>query len=109
MLEVIGVVLLSAGAFFELVAAIGFLRFPSFYTRMHALTVGAVGGTVLPLIGIAFLSLSRRSLDPQWLYLASLCIVTAVLVLIVAPTGSHALIRSAYLHEKRKEEEREER
>lgn len=103
-LEVLGLVLLFIGAFFELVAAIGMLRLPTFYTRMHALTIGAVGGTVVPLIGVALLAFTRIDVGPQRFYLAALCIVSAMLILIVAPTGSHTLVRSAYIHDKYGEE-----
>lgn len=101
--EFIGLALVSLGAFFEIVAAIGVLRLPNFYTRVHAATIGAVGGTVLPLIGIAFLAISRHGVDPSSIYLVILCIASAVLILVIAPTGSHVLMRSAYIYEKRRE------
>ncbi|MEL9940810.1 MAG: monovalent cation/H(+) antiporter subunit G [Ignisphaera sp.] len=104
-IEILGLIFISAGAFFEFVAAIGFFRMPNFYTRVHALTIGAVGGTVLPLIGVALLAISKVGADPSRLYLATLCIISAIIILIVAPTGSHALVRSAYIHSKQRREE----
>ncbi|MDP2367106.1 monovalent cation/H(+) antiporter subunit G [Rhodoferax sp.] len=38
MLDLLSVVLLSAGAFFFLAGTVGLLRFPDVYTRLHALT-----------------------------------------------------------------------
>jgi len=103
LVEFVGLALVSLGAFFEIVAAIGILRLPNFYTRVHAVTIGAVGGTVLPLIGVAFLAVSRYSVDPSSVYLAILCITSTLLILVTAPTGSHALMRAAYIYEKRRE------
>ncbi len=41
-------ILLVVGAFFAFVAALGVMRFPDFYTRMHAATkAGAFGATLL--------------------------------------------------------------
>ena len=103
LVEFIGLVLVSLGAFFEIVAAIGVLRLPNFYTRVHAVTIGAVGGTALPLIGVGLLAVSRHRVYPSSIYLAILCIASTLLILVVAPTGSHALIRAAYIHEKHRE------
>ncbi|MEM0487065.1 MAG: monovalent cation/H(+) antiporter subunit G [Sulfolobales archaeon] len=90
-----GISFLVIGCFFEIVGAIGVLRLPHFLTRAHAVTVASVGGAVLPLIGVALMSLSYTELGLGRIYLACLCIVTALLILIVVPTGSHALVRAA--------------
>ncbi|MEM0099667.1 MAG: monovalent cation/H(+) antiporter subunit G [Desulfurococcaceae archaeon] len=101
LMELIGLILLIIGAVFELIGAIGILRLPSFYTRMHALTITTIGGAVVPLIGVAFLAISETSAGSGGLYLAMLCIVSAIMILVVAPTGSHSLIRAAYIREKK--------
>lgn len=47
--------LILAGFFFLLIAAIGALRLPDFYTRSHALGVTDTLGTLLILTGVALL------------------------------------------------------
>ena len=49
----IAVVLVSSGAFFLLMGAIGLLRFPDFYTRMHAAGKCDTLGSLLVLTGLA--------------------------------------------------------
>ncbi len=93
---IIGGALVFIGGFFDLVAAIGVNRFPDLYTRLHAVTIGAIGGAVYPIIGAALLAYSLTR-DP-WTaaaYAAPL-LVTALLIAVTAPTGSHAVARAAY-------------
>lgn len=99
--ELAGAILLIIGGFFELVGAIGILRFPNFFSRIHATTASAIGGTVAPLIGLALIALAQVEMGWTRLYLAFLCIASAVLILFVAPAGSHALIRAAYVSKAR--------
>lgn len=93
---IIGGILIIIGAFCDVMAALGFFRFKNFYVRLHALTVGAIGGTVLPLIGVSILSAGCEFLGVYRWYIAGGSIVTAILILILAPTGSHAIARAAY-------------
>jgi len=95
-LRIAGEVLLAIGAFFDVVAAIGMLRLPDFYTRLHALTVGTIGGAVLPLLGVTILSIGCSFLGTYRWYLAGASAITAILILILAPAGSHAIARAAY-------------
>jgi len=93
---IVGGVLIIIGAFCDVMAALGFFRFKNFYVRLHALTVGAIGGAVLPLIGVSILSVGCEFLGVYRWYIAGGSIVTALLILILAPTGSHAIARAAY-------------
>ncbi len=93
---IVGEVLISVGVFCDVMAAIGLHRLPNFYCRLHSLTLGAIGGAVLPLIGIAILSLGCDFLGMYRFYIVGGSIVTAVMILVVAPIGSHAIARAAY-------------
>ncbi len=93
----IGLTMIAIGAFFDIVSGIGVLKLPNFFTRIHAVTIGAVGGSVLPLIGVAVVSLAFKDLGIQRFYLAGVSIAGAIFILILAPTGSHSLARAAYM------------
>lgn len=83
----LGGMFVVAGLFFLLGGALGVLRFPDFYTRLHAARVSdAVGATVL-LIGLAIVA--DGAIAVRLLMLAAL---TAAL----GPTLSHLLANAAH-------------
>ncbi len=92
----IGEVLVAIGVFFDIVAAIGMLRFPNFFVRLHAATIGAIGGAFVPLIGVAIMSVGCDFLGRYRFFIAGAAAVTAVLILILAPVGSHVLAKAAH-------------
>lgn len=93
----LGLTFVLSGCFFEIIAAIGVLKTRDFFVRAHIATVSVIGGTIAPLIGIALISLTLGELGLGRLYLATLCIATSIFLLITAPTGSHVLMRAAYI------------
>jgi len=95
-LIVIGEVFVAIGIFCDLMAAIGLFRFPNFYLRLHALTVGTIGGAVLPLIGTALIASGCDFLGPYRWFTAGASIIVALLLLILAPAGSHIIARATY-------------
>ena len=83
------IVLLLLGSLFGLLAAIGLLRFPDLYTRMHAASkAGAVG------CGLIFAAIAMVSLDGPVALRAGLGIV---FVLLTTPLSAHLLARASYL------------
>lgn len=96
-LVIIGGVFVFIGGFFDLIAALGVNKFPDFYTRLHAVTIGTIGGAVYPILGAAIMvsGLSDLSLNEKLSYALPMILI-AVLILITAPTGSHAVARAAY-------------
>ena len=87
-LDLVGALLLFAGAVFCLAAAVGVLRFPDVLTRMHAATKPQVFGLLLILTGVA---LTLRT----WhvFFLAS---STIALQILTAPVSGHMVARTAY-------------
>ncbi len=86
-MTVVAVVLVCSGVFFFLTGALGLLRFPDFYTRMHAAGKCDTLGTLLALTGLAVYG----GLD-----LASVKILlTAFFVFLTSPTATHAMARAA--------------
>jgi multicomponent Na+:H+ antiporter subunit G len=86
--ELIAGVLLLAGAAFVLVSAIGVVRFPDVYMRMHAATkAGTLGaGLMLGAASVVFgdLGITVRSF------------VVFFFLLLTAPVAAHVLGRAAY-------------
>lgn len=87
-LDVVGGVLLLAGAGFALVAALGVLRLPDLLSRMHAATKPQVIGLLLALGGTA---LCLR--EPAVLGVLALVAITQMATSVVA---SHMVARAAY-------------
>ncbi len=95
-LVIIGEILVIIGAICDLLGAIGMLRFPNFFVRLHALTVGSIGGAFVPLIGVTLIALGSEFLDPYRWYVAGASFVAAIILLILSPAGSHAIARAAH-------------
>ena len=87
----VGASLVAIGAVCDLLGALGLLRFPNFFVRMHAATVGTIGGAVVPLIGIGLIALVADELGPYRLAVALTSFITAGMIMLVAPIGVHAL------------------
>ncbi len=80
-------VLLMSGCFVGISGGIGLLRFPDFYTRMHAAGVTDTLCAALILTGLM--------LQAGWgLVLIKLLLILALLLL-TSPTATHALARAA--------------
>jgi len=88
MRDVVAAVLILAGVGLSLAAAIGVVRFPDLYARMHAATKPATLGMVLLLAGAGV-----RLGHPG--DLAKLALV-GLLVLLTAPVGAHLIGRAAH-------------
>jgi len=89
MSAILAAILMLLGTVFMLVAAIGLLRLPDLYTRMHAVTkAGTLGvGCILLSAAMAFGDLS----------VATRAVVVLLFVLFTAPVSAHLLGRAGYL------------
>lgn len=79
--------LLLAGGLIGLVGAIGVLRLPDSYTRMHAASKAGALGTVLVLAGVAAASEGAVSLE---------ALFAIAVLLATTPLAAHAVSRAAY-------------
>ena len=93
-LQWLGVVLGFIGLFFFLGAAVGMVRFPDFYTRMHAAGKGDTLSTMLMLSGFALVTMEDFSVG-SWLLLIKIMAVV-LFIYLTSPTSSHALMRAAF-------------
>lgn len=89
MIEITAALFLLSGSIFMLIAAVGALRLPDFYMRVHAITKAGTLGVGLILIGIAVffndLSVTTRT------------IAVFAFVLFTAPVAAHMIGRAGYL------------
>lgn len=95
-LIIIGEIAVAIGVITDVIAAIGMLRFPNFFVRLHAATVGTIGGAVVPILGAALIAAGAEFLGPYRWFMAGSSVITAILILILAPTGTHVLARAAH-------------
>lgn len=79
--------MLLGGGLFCIVGAIGLLRMPDFYTRMHAASVTDTLGAVLILGGLM--------LQAGFTLVAAKLLIIGMLLFFASPTASHALARAA--------------
>ncbi len=86
-LDVLSGVLLTAGALFVLTGAVGLLRFPDFYTRIHAGGIAETAGAGLIVLGL----LARTD---SWSTGIRLGVILAFLLL-TSPTATHVLAQAA--------------
>jgi multicomponent Na+:H+ antiporter subunit G len=82
-------VFLIAGASFSLLAAIGVVRFPDVYTRMHAATKAPAFGILLLLIAAVFFFAD--------LYTTAISLMIVIFIFFTAPVASHIISRVAHL------------
>lgn len=86
-MTVVTVVLVCSGVFFLLMGALGLLRFPDFYTRMHAAGKCDTLGALLVLTGLAvYGGLDLTSVK---------ILLMAFFVFLTSPTATHAMARAA--------------
>ena len=86
-IEVVSGILIVAGAFFVLVGAIGLVRMPDVFTRMHATSVTETAGAGLLLVGLM--------LQTGFTLLTLKLLFVLLLFLLTAPVATHALAQAA--------------
>lgn len=85
--DILSWICLAAGGAFCVIGAIGLVRMPDFYTRMHAASVTDTLGAGLMLLGMmlqAGLSLVTVKL-----------VMVGLLIFFTSPTATHALAKAA--------------
>lgn len=80
---------LLSGAFLVVVAGVGLLRLPDFYTRIHGAGVTDTLGAALILMGLAIQAGPTLT--------AAKLVLVFVFLALTGPTSGHALAKAAYL------------
>ena len=87
-LDVASAVLMLTGAVFVLAGALGMLRLPDFYTRLHAAGVTDTLGAELIIIGLM--------LQSGWSLVTVKLALLGLFVFLTSPTATHATANAAY-------------
>lgn len=93
-LNFLSVICIAAGLTFFLGTAVGVVRFPDFYTRLHAAGKGDTLSTILILVGAALHVLADFS--GAQLLVALKILAIAIFIMITSPTSTHALMQAGY-------------
>ena len=86
-LDVLSWILLLAGGAFCMIGALGLVRMPDFFTRMHAASVTDTLGAGLLLLGMV--------LQAGFTLVTVKLIVIGLLIFFTSPTSTHALAQAA--------------
>jgi multicomponent Na+:H+ antiporter subunit G len=87
-LDLAGGSMAVAGGILAVIGAIGMLRFPDVYTRIHAASITDTGGAGLMLLGLCLISgfsLVTLKLAIIWVF-----------IMLSSPAAAHALANAAY-------------
>ena len=85
--EAIVGILLVSGSFFTVIGAIGIVRFPDFWSRLHGASVSDSAGMLLLIAGMGFYAgLSMVTVK---------LLIIGILLLITGPTTTHAVANAA--------------
>ena len=90
-----GVIIFSmvAGLFFFFATSVGVLRFPDFFTRLHAAGKGDTLSTILILFSCSLFAIKSASYLDKTTLLTSIKILLIInFIFIGSPTATHALI-----------------
>jgi len=82
-------VFLAAGSFFVFTGAIGILRFPDIYTRLHAVSLTDTLGLELLVIGLM--------IESGWSMASLKLFLIGLFILFTSPTAAHALANAAFV------------
>jgi multicomponent Na+:H+ antiporter subunit G len=86
--NVVAIALLAGGFFFVAAGAVGVVRLPDFYTRLHAVGKNDTLGVAMMLVGLVVLEgLSRNSVK---------MLLIVVFIALANPVATHALGRAAW-------------
>lgn len=88
MINLLVVLLLAVGTFFTIAGTVGFIRFPDFYSRMHATGKCDTLGEGLMLLGLILYE-GATFVSVKMLFLI-------VYIFVANPTATHAIAKAAY-------------
>ena len=94
-IEIVAAAIIGLGVLVMFLGAVGVVRFPDFYTRLHPAGKGDTLGQGLVFSGLFVAALADG--DLRSFSLLFKLVVIVVLLLFLNPTATHALARSAWV------------
>ncbi len=94
MIDIIVMVLFGIGLFSFFSTTVGILRFPDFYSRMHAAGKGDVFSSVAMLLGLVVYHFHHPSLDG--VLVAVKILMISLFIFLASPTATHAIISAGF-------------
>ena len=91
--EIVTTVLLAIGCVISLTGSLGLLRMPDFYTRLHTAGKTDSLGQFVILVGLVFVT--------NDVLIQMKLVMVGLILMIVAPTATHAITKAAHLHDLR--------
>lgn len=86
-LDILSWLAILVGSFFAFTGAVGLLRFPDFFTRMHATGITDTLGAGLILLGLL--------LQSGFTIAAGKIVLIFIFMMVTGPTATHALAKAA--------------
>jgi multicomponent Na+:H+ antiporter subunit G len=92
-LDIFVIACLALGCFFALTGAVGILRMPDFFTRIHPAGKNDTGGVSMIVLGLL-----AETLKYEYGYLvAGKLVLILLFILLTAPVATHAITKAAWL------------
>jgi len=88
-IDVISTVFMAAGTLVMITGTIGLLKFPDFYTRMHATGKCDTLGQILIIVGCMIYE--------GFTFITIKLLLVSAFYLLVGPASTHALMKAAYV------------
>ena len=93
-MSILIILLLVAGVFLFFATTIGLLRFPDFYSRMHAAGKGDTLSSLLMLLGLALYEFHEFNLAT--LLVGGKILLITVFIFMASPTATHAITDAGF-------------
>jgi multicomponent Na+:H+ antiporter subunit G len=95
--SIASIVCLGIGCFFNLLAAVGLLRFPDVYTRLHAGTKCTTFGTIFVTLAVMLVGMNHWIFQSNsYSVMVIHAFIALICLLLTNPTGAHAIARAAH-------------
>jgi len=94
MIDILVVILFVVGLFSFFSTTVGILRFPDFYSRMHAAGKGDVFSSVAILLGLVVYHFHHPSVGGTLVAIKILMI--SLFIFLASPTATHAIISAGF-------------
>jgi multicomponent Na+:H+ antiporter subunit G len=93
-MDIIVIIFTLTGLIFFFATTVGLLRFPDFYSRMHAAGKGDTLSSLIMLLALVFYNFHELNLAN--ILVAFKVLLIAIFIFMASPTATHAIIDAGY-------------